>query len=349
VDEILGVEPSYTVQRIIESNGFQINREKIKIYSQNKRQTVTGIVVNEKVNCRRSYIRNLRGKLHALEKYGSDAEALYKSRYVKNSLLSSRHRGSLATHIQGKLAYLKMLKGPYDSVYRKLKHRYDTIIGKPSFYFENINDEISAGLWIIEYLKGEDCFQGTGFFVEGVGLVTCSHVVGDDTIAYRHDSTTNIHKVKVLYNDENRDVAILDIQGVNLQEKYCFSIRENDNLSVGDKIILAGFPEYAPGATPTIINTELSSFRTRSGVRKFQVAAGVYNGNSGGPVFDSNCKVIGIADRGDTASVSTAIHFSELKKCIAELRKKSQDGVDLLPQSTESTPPPPSLLPPQRD
>jgi RNA-directed DNA polymerase len=167
---------------IIEQNGFEVNDDKVRIQSRATRQQVTGLVVNEKLNVRRSYIKNVRAMLNALEKHGYDAEAMYQCKYVKTSRRSNREAGTLVDHLKGKIEYIKQVKGKYDPVYEKLQHRLNVYLGKPSFLFTDKREKLSACLWVIEWMQdvpGDDVElnQGTGFMVEGVGLVTCSHVI----------------------------------------------------------------------------------------------------------------------------------------------------------------------------
>ena len=55
----------------INALGFQINDKKLRMQGRRGRQTVTGLVVNQKVNVDRRYIRNIRAVLHDLELNGT--------------------------------------------------------------------------------------------------------------------------------------------------------------------------------------------------------------------------------------------------------------------------------------
>jgi len=75
------------LQKIIRTNSFEINKEKVRIRNPNERQLVTGIVTNVFPNVRREYVRKIRAMLYALEKFGlSNAEKEYHSKYYKLSL-----------------------------------------------------------------------------------------------------------------------------------------------------------------------------------------------------------------------------------------------------------------------
>lgn len=60
---------SYVEMRI-ETKGFSLNGQKTKIMSRGMRQSVTGIVVNDKLQVSRSYRNKIRQEMHYLHKYG---------------------------------------------------------------------------------------------------------------------------------------------------------------------------------------------------------------------------------------------------------------------------------------
>jgi retron-type reverse transcriptase len=58
----------------IESEHFVVNAEKTKVLTPNRRQVVTGIIVNDGVNVNRRYIRNLRATIKNCELFGIDSQ-----------------------------------------------------------------------------------------------------------------------------------------------------------------------------------------------------------------------------------------------------------------------------------
>ena len=77
------------VTRIIQDEGFAINKSKTRLLRQGQRQQVTGVVVNEQAGLSRQQRRQLRAALHRQSQGQLDAEA--------------------QRRLQGKLAYLRML------------------------------------------------------------------------------------------------------------------------------------------------------------------------------------------------------------------------------------------------
>ena len=59
-----------SVTRIVGEHGFTLNRRKTRIQKSTSRQTVTGIVANQKPNVDREYKRKLRAQLHTLDMLG---------------------------------------------------------------------------------------------------------------------------------------------------------------------------------------------------------------------------------------------------------------------------------------
>lgn len=59
-------------QNLLKEKGLKLNKKKIKVVSKKTRQQVTGIIVNEKVNIRRSYKNKIRQEIYYINKYGLD-------------------------------------------------------------------------------------------------------------------------------------------------------------------------------------------------------------------------------------------------------------------------------------
>jgi RNA-directed DNA polymerase len=117
---VLGQE----LTQAIASNGFTINDDKTRMRSRYQSQQVTGIVVNEKLNVRREFIRQVRAMLHAWEKFGLEAAEIefFRSDY-KSSL--NRDNAKFQNVVRGKIEYIGHVRGKSDPVYqrylRKLK------------------------------------------------------------------------------------------------------------------------------------------------------------------------------------------------------------------------------------
>lgn len=87
------------VSNAIRCAGFRVNREKTKVMRKKNRQYVCGVVVNKKTNMLKKDRYKLRAIVHNTTKNGIEAEALK----------SSVESGIFASHIKGKINWLKQL------------------------------------------------------------------------------------------------------------------------------------------------------------------------------------------------------------------------------------------------
>lgn len=112
----------------IESNGFMVNRNKTRLQSRGDQQVVTGLVVNERVNVNRRYVRKVRAMLHSLEVDGLvGAQAKLELAYSKDRYPGAPKPRFLDV-IRGKLGYLEMVRGPGDAVARRFRLQLDNLL-----------------------------------------------------------------------------------------------------------------------------------------------------------------------------------------------------------------------------
>ena len=107
------IELSSAIKESVISNGFAINSGKTRLSLRFQSQTVTGLKVNKIVNVHRSVVREARGMLNALDKYGPEkAQAQLNSHYNNGT----RPKNFIQT-LRGKLGFIGMVKGFENSVY----------------------------------------------------------------------------------------------------------------------------------------------------------------------------------------------------------------------------------------
>lgn len=173
---------------------------------------------------------------------------------------------------------------------------------------------------------------GTGFIVDANGwIVTNQHVVSSTTATYKvvtNDGTQ--YDVTEIARDDANDIAILRI---NAKDLKVLDLGDSDSLVAGQDVIAIGTPlgEYAGSVTKGIISgldrtvtTSASWFgatqKTYEGV--LQTDAAVNPGNSGGPLLNSEGKVIGVnfATTSGAESISFALPINKVKEKIEEYR-----------------------------
>jgi hypothetical protein len=116
------------LRRIIGSQNFNINEKKVRLQKRGYKQEVTGLIVNEKVNTPNYYIKELRHWIYFLESKSYDrANELFLKKYIKNRGEMYNAKPNMFMVIEGKLLYLKMVKGETNTTYLKLKSRFDRL------------------------------------------------------------------------------------------------------------------------------------------------------------------------------------------------------------------------------
>lgn len=116
------------LKRIVEGQGFTINENKTRLQKLGARQEVTGIIVSKKLNVPQKYVRDIRSILYIWRKYGySVAFNKFFQKYKKEKGHVKKGTPDLINVLDGKLMYLKMVKGEEDSVYIRLKLQFDEL------------------------------------------------------------------------------------------------------------------------------------------------------------------------------------------------------------------------------
>lgn len=117
------------LQRIVTDEGFVINDKKTRLQKRGSRQEVTGVIVCEKANVTKKYVKEIRNLLYIWERYGYDeAVKSFHPRYKAEKGYTKKGNPNLDAVLGGKLLYLKMVKGENDSVYKRLQGKYDSLM-----------------------------------------------------------------------------------------------------------------------------------------------------------------------------------------------------------------------------
>ena len=135
---------------------------------------------------------------------------------------------------------------------------------------------------------------GSGFIIDKKGIVvTNNHVIqGAEDIFVTVNGSTE-YKAKVIGTDPYMDLALLQIES---KEKFSpVNFGDSDKARVGDWVIAIGNPFGFGG---TVTSGIISSRNRDIGLTRYddfiQTDASINQGNSGGPLFDLDGKVIGI-------------------------------------------------------
>lgn len=135
------------LHRIIAEQGFHIKENKTRLQKEGYSQEVTGLLVNENVNVQKRYIKQLRMWLYYWESYGYErAYNFFLQQYVSDKGQDVKGKPDMANVIDGKLNYLKMVKGVENDLYMKLRERFDRLTFKESFMTKVLNTWEANGI-----------------------------------------------------------------------------------------------------------------------------------------------------------------------------------------------------------
>lgn len=101
---------------IIEKNKFKINEKKLRIRTSNRKQSVTGLTVNEKVNIDRKLLKKVRAMIFDLKKNGLEYAA---KRHFENSAMVPDAGTYFLNRLRGYVDFIGQVKGKDDLVYLK--------------------------------------------------------------------------------------------------------------------------------------------------------------------------------------------------------------------------------------
>ena len=175
---------------------------------------------------------------------------------------------------------------------------------KSDIYYEAVNSVVNIrsnysvvirGLFGTSFTRSY-ASSGSGFFISEDGyLVTNYHVVKEnqDLRVTTYDGT-EYHATMAGY-DENNDVAVLKIGAATTP----VVIGNSSDMTVGDDIMVIGnaLGDLSYTFTDGLISYTNRKIQTSTGqtINMFQTNAAINSGNSGGPVYNMNGEVIGIA------------------------------------------------------
>lgn len=164
-------------------------------------------------------------------------------------------------------------------------------------------NKLFEDIYVIESESG--MIQGTAFHLRNIGLITCDHCIRDeqtnqifnDISIFKGNDFAKKFPVEVLKSNRDLDVALLEIP-LELKGQMGLELGSSNNLQHLEKISVAGFPNYNFGDNGIFSPGLIVGFRKYSGIRHLLVNCPLISGNSGGPAFNSDSNVIGIAVTG---------------------------------------------------
>lgn len=303
---------SDTFQQMIEDNGFRINHAKTRLLGVAFQQEVTGLVVNEKVNVKRKFVRDVRAMLHDWEFNGYAAASArhFNEKRPDRGRLPEQEATNFGWVVRGKIEFIRQVKGSTDQVFRSLAARFNALSSGQLFSIPLVEDSevLNAAVWYLEN-DTDGGSLGTCFAVAENLFATCAHCLGPNLRIFPRQSPAFAMEADEVARDEHHDLALIRLRtpmpafnpAATLQMA---STAEARALGVRSAVQAAGYPSNLDSTSLTIRDTEVIGFsrQTFDGTpatsdNVIALLSGTYEGMSGGPVLFSG-KVVGVIVRG---------------------------------------------------
>ena len=174
------------------------------------------------------------------------------------------------------------------------------IITPADIYNNNVNAIVEVEATIVErsfFGDIEGMSSGAGFVVEADGyIITNYHIIEDASSVKIRMYNGDEYDASIVGYSPDRDLAVLKIEATGLQ---AVTIGTSENLNIGETVYTIGHPLSLPYS----MSTGMISFTDRlisdakgTPLYAIQLDCSLNEGNSGGPVFNGNGEVIGIAN-----------------------------------------------------
>jgi serine protease Do len=167
---------------------------------------------------------------------------------------------------------------------------------------------------------------GSGFIIDPAGyIVTNNHVIegAEEVTVFLQNNTE--YKAKLIGHDAKTDLALLKIDSPTSLPTVDWG--DSDKARIGDWVLAIGNP-FGLGGTVTagIVSARQRDINAGPYDDFIQTDAPINRGNSGGPMFDMDGKVIGIntaifSPSGGSDGIAFALPSSLAKGVIAQLRQ----------------------------
>ncbi len=183
-------------------------------------------------------------------------------------------------------------------------------------------------------------------FLESKGasfIVTNAHVVSAG-VAVEVNQGSKSWSAEVEKIDPVLDLCLLKANGLSAPT---VTLRKSDSVAIGERVYAIGAPE---GLELSLSEGLVSGFRHRGEQRVIQTTAAISHGSSGGGLFDSDGKLIGITTffLSDSENLNFAIPAEDIEVLLAETPSQTAEGwIGIGDQAmNEPAPGPPLGFPP---
>src|SRR6478672_3752077 len=183
-----------------------------------------------------------------------------------------------------------------------------------------------ANKGVVEITAGQG--QGSGFVYDSNGhIITNAHVVeGSSSVSIKFWNG-KAYSARVVGTDASTDLAVLKVDAP-VSQLFPLTLGDSSSLVVGDQVVAIGSPFGLEGTVTSgivsALHREMTSPNHFAIDNSIQTDAAINHGNSGGPLLDSQGKVIGVnaqieSNSGGNEGVGFAIPSNTVKSIASQL------------------------------
>ena len=188
------------------------------------------------------------------------------------------------------------------------------------------NEKIKHSVFILNSRSNDHPRQGSGFYLNAYGLLTCHHVVEDNEF---YDVCTYVNFPKSfkvvgtglspIIDSKENDFTLFSMEKV----PQFFEVGDSSTLQLGNSVKLIGYSSYNEGDSYDLMNTDIRKISNYFHHPLYEVSTTVFHGASGGIVLDERDRVVGLICAGvesmDEADINSKQGFIPINTILQEI------------------------------
>jgi putative serine protease PepD len=192
----------------------------------------------------------------------------------------------------------------------------------------------SAGVVDLVVHTSQGDAEGSGFVTDAKGdIVTNAHVISGATSIRVTFADGTKATAELVAQDRATDLAVVRVAGVAASKLHPLTLADSGSVSVGDAVLAIGSPfGLSETLTTGIVSGLHRTIQSPSGATiggAIQTDASINHGNSGGPLLDTQGRVIGVnaqieSDSGGNDGVGFAIASDTVRTVVTALAAGEQ-------------------------
>lgn len=218
-----------------------------------------------------------------------------------------------------------VMEGSSEAIRMMLGKQYRDLINDTELFTEIKIRKVYPSTYDIENIMAKAIKEapksGTGFALSSNGFIATNYHVIENAKSIKvrgiKGDFSIMFNAQVIKSDQMADLAVIQIDDPNFVDlgKIPYPV-VSSNTDVGEEVFALGYPLTNTMGEEVKLTTGIISANSgyQGNQNQYQISVPVQPGNSGGPLFDKNGKVVGIvnAKHTDTDNVSYAIKSRNL-------------------------------------